>query len=59
MSPSFSLVKYCLFSPQIFKYLDLRDWLNCAEVCCTWKTMIQSGTLWSEVCTERLRLLLN
>nr|XP_046250511.1 dynein regulatory complex subunit 6 isoform X3 [Scatophagus argus] len=36
-------------SLKIFKYLELRDWLNCAEVCCTWKAIIQSGTLWSQV----------
>uniref|UniRef100_A0A3B5BB65 F-box and leucine-rich repeat protein 13 n=1 Tax=Stegastes partitus TaxID=144197 RepID=A0A3B5BB65_9TELE len=35
--------------PQIFQYLELRDWLNCAEVCCTWKSIIHSGTLWSQI----------
>ncbi|KAI3371433.1 hypothetical protein L3Q82_024023, partial [Scortum barcoo] len=34
---------------QIFQYLEFRDWLNCAEVCCTWKTIIQSSTLWSQI----------
>ncbi|XP_053175910.1 dynein regulatory complex subunit 6 [Scomber japonicus] len=34
---------------KIFQYLELRDWLNCAEVCCTWKAIIQSGTLWSQI----------
>ncbi|KAA8590242.1 hypothetical protein FQN60_014176 [Etheostoma spectabile] len=36
-------------SIKIFQYLGLRDWLNCAEVCCTWKAIIQSGTLWSQI----------
>ncbi|XP_044049322.1 dynein regulatory complex subunit 6 isoform X1 [Siniperca chuatsi] len=36
-------------SLKIFQYLELRDWLNCAEVCCTWKAIIQSGTLWSQI----------
>lgn len=43
-----------LFFPQIFQYLELRDLLNCAEVCCTWTAVIQSGPLWSQVCTGRL-----
>ncbi|XP_045892775.1 dynein regulatory complex subunit 6 isoform X3 [Micropterus dolomieu] len=34
---------------KIFQYLELRDWLNCAEVCCTWKGIIQSGPLWSQI----------
>ncbi|XP_073328848.1 F-box and leucine-rich repeat protein 13 isoform X2 [Pagrus major] len=34
---------------KIFKYLDFRDWLNCAEVCCSWRAVIQSGTLWSQI----------
>ncbi|XP_029378283.1 dynein regulatory complex subunit 6 [Echeneis naucrates] len=34
---------------KIFQYLELRDWLNCAEVCCTWKAIIQSGILWSQI----------
>lgn len=52
------MIKYVLplFSLQIFKYLEVRDWLNCAEVCCTWKAIIQSGSLWSQVCSERLLL---
>ncbi|XP_059191180.1 F-box and leucine-rich repeat protein 13 isoform X2 [Centropristis striata] len=36
-------------SLKIFQYLELQDWLNCAEVCCTWKAIIQSGTLWSQI----------
>ncbi|XP_026222019.1 dynein regulatory complex subunit 6 [Anabas testudineus] len=36
-------------SLKIFQYLPLRDWLNCAEVCCAWKAIIQSGTLWSQM----------
>ncbi|KAK2842133.1 hypothetical protein Q5P01_012333 [Channa striata] len=36
-------------SLKIFRYLQLRDWLNCAEVCCTWKAIIQSGMLWSQI----------
>ncbi|XP_070686646.1 F-box and leucine-rich repeat protein 13 [Pempheris klunzingeri] len=36
-------------SLKIFQYLEFRDWLNCAEVCCTWKAIIQSGTLWSQI----------
>ncbi|XP_031173797.1 dynein regulatory complex subunit 6 isoform X1 [Sander lucioperca] len=36
-------------SLKIFQYLELRDWLNCAEVCCAWKAIIQSGTLWSQI----------
>ncbi|XP_045892771.1 dynein regulatory complex subunit 6 isoform X1 [Micropterus dolomieu] len=36
-------------SLKIFQYLELRDWLNCAEVCCTWKGIIQSGPLWSQI----------
>ncbi|XP_034735797.1 dynein regulatory complex subunit 6 isoform X2 [Etheostoma cragini] len=36
-------------SIKIFQYLGLQDWLNCAEVCCTWKAIIQSGTLWSQI----------
>ncbi|XP_075870871.1 F-box and leucine-rich repeat protein 13 [Nelusetta ayraudi] len=34
---------------KIFKYLQLRDWLTCADVCCEWKAIIQSGSLWSEI----------
>nr|XP_020469743.1 F-box/LRR-repeat protein 13 isoform X2 [Monopterus albus] len=34
---------------KIFQYLELRDRLNCAEVCCTWKAFIQTGTLWSQI----------
>ncbi|XP_036961772.1 dynein regulatory complex subunit 6 isoform X2 [Acanthopagrus latus] len=34
---------------KIFKYLDFRDWLNCAEVCCSWRAVIQSGPLWSQI----------
>ncbi|GLD60273.1 F-box/LRR-repeat protein 13 [Lates japonicus] len=36
-------------SLKIFQYLELRDWLNCAKVCCAWKAIIQSGTLWSQI----------
>ncbi|XP_042351851.1 dynein regulatory complex subunit 6 [Plectropomus leopardus] len=36
-------------SLKIFQYLGLRDWINCAEVCCTWKAIIQSGTLWTQI----------
>ncbi|XP_029951714.1 dynein regulatory complex subunit 6 [Salarias fasciatus] len=34
---------------RIFQYLDLQDLLNCAEVCCSWKSIIQSNTLWSQI----------
>ncbi|XP_041852573.1 dynein regulatory complex subunit 6 isoform X2 [Melanotaenia boesemani] len=34
---------------KIFQYLGLRDRLNCAEVCCMWKSIIQSGMLWSQI----------
>lgn len=40
-----------LFSLQIFRYLNVRDLLNCAEVCYEWKSIVQSGELWSQVCT--------
>ncbi|XP_070828129.1 F-box and leucine-rich repeat protein 13 [Chaetodon trifascialis] len=43
-----SLLPYSL-SLKIFQYLELRDWLNCAQVCCTWKAVIQSGNLWSQI----------
>ncbi|XP_027128699.1 dynein regulatory complex subunit 6 isoform X1 [Larimichthys crocea] len=36
-------------SLKIFQYLELRDWLNCAEVNCTWRSIIQSSTLWSQI----------
>ncbi|KAM9352391.1 F-box and leucine-rich repeat protein 13 [Symphorus nematophorus] len=36
-------------SLKILQYLYLRDWLNCAEVCCAWRAIIQSGTLWSQI----------
>lgn len=38
----------CL-SLKIFRCLRLRDWLNCAEVCCTWRDLIQSSALWSQI----------
>lgn len=44
------------FPLQIFKYLQLRDWLTCADVCCEWKAIIQSGSLWSEVWTHTFSL---
>lgn len=44
--------KMITFPLQIFKYLQLRDWLTCADVCCEWKAIIQSGSLWSEVWTH-------
>ncbi|KAM8892103.1 F-box and leucine-rich repeat protein 13 isoform 2-T2 [Spinachia spinachia] len=34
---------------KIFQYLEVRDLLNCAEVCCTWAAVIQSGPLWSQI----------
>ncbi|KAM3869969.1 F-box and leucine-rich repeat protein 13 [Diretmus argenteus] len=34
-------------SLKIFHYLELRDWLTCGEVCCTWRAIIRSGSLWS------------
>ncbi|XP_037307791.2 F-box and leucine-rich repeat protein 13 [Pungitius pungitius] len=34
---------------KIFQYLELRDLLNCAEVCCSWAAVIQSGPLWSQI----------
>uniref|UniRef100_A0A8P4G5Y0 F-box domain-containing protein n=2 Tax=Dicentrarchus labrax TaxID=13489 RepID=A0A8P4G5Y0_DICLA len=36
-------------SLKIFQYLELRDWLNCADVCCMWRAIIRSGTLWSQI----------
>ncbi|XP_037539123.1 dynein regulatory complex subunit 6 [Nematolebias whitei] len=36
-------------SLKIFQYLDLRDWLNCSEVSYAWKSIIRSGTLWSQI----------
>nr|XP_019934488.1 PREDICTED: F-box/LRR-repeat protein 13 isoform X1 [Paralichthys olivaceus] len=36
-------------SLKIFQYVELRDRLNCAEVCCAWKTIIQSSKLWSQI----------
>ncbi|XP_047204061.1 dynein regulatory complex subunit 6 isoform X3 [Girardinichthys multiradiatus] len=36
-------------SLKIFQYLEIRDWLNCAKVCCAWKSIVQSGTLWSQI----------
>ncbi|XP_014856716.1 PREDICTED: F-box/LRR-repeat protein 13-like isoform X1 [Poecilia mexicana] len=36
-------------SLKIFQYLGLRDWLNCSEVSNTWKSIIHSGTLWSQI----------
>ncbi|XP_021162888.2 dynein regulatory complex subunit 6 isoform X1 [Fundulus heteroclitus] len=36
-------------SLKIFQYLEIRDWLNCAEVCCAWKSIVHSGTLWSQI----------
>ncbi|XP_029137274.2 F-box and leucine-rich repeat protein 13 [Labrus bergylta] len=40
--PSFLLLK-------ILQYLEFRDWLACAEVCCTLKSLVQSGALWSQI----------
>ncbi|XP_008409613.1 F-box/LRR-repeat protein 13 isoform X2 [Poecilia reticulata] len=36
-------------SLKIFQYLGLRDWLNCSEVSNTWKSIVHSGTLWSQI----------
>ncbi|XP_077452272.1 F-box and leucine-rich repeat protein 13 isoform X1 [Stigmatopora argus] len=36
-------------SLKIFQYLDLRDLLSCSDVCCSWKSLIHSATLWSRV----------
>ncbi|XP_023206538.1 F-box/LRR-repeat protein 13 isoform X1 [Xiphophorus maculatus] len=36
-------------SLKIFQYLELRDWLNCSEVSNTWKAIVHSGTLWSQI----------
>ncbi|XP_054632474.1 dynein regulatory complex subunit 6 isoform X2 [Dunckerocampus dactyliophorus] len=36
-------------SLKIFQYLEIRDLLSCAEVCCSWKTLIHSSSLWSKV----------
>ncbi|XP_043979640.1 dynein regulatory complex subunit 6 isoform X2 [Gambusia affinis] len=36
-------------SLKIFQYLQLRDWLNCSEVSNTWKSIVHSGTLWSQI----------
>ncbi|CAJ1056933.1 dynein regulatory complex subunit 6 [Xyrichtys novacula] len=42
MLPSSLLLK-------IFQHLPFGDQLTCAEVCCTWKSLIQSGILWSKI----------
>ncbi|KAM4618283.1 F-box and leucine-rich repeat protein 13 [Polymixia lowei] len=34
---------------QIFQYLGLKDCLKCAAVCCTWRAITQSGSLWSRI----------
>ncbi|XP_015259673.1 PREDICTED: LOW QUALITY PROTEIN: F-box/LRR-repeat protein 13, partial [Cyprinodon variegatus] len=34
---------------KIFQYLGIRGLLSCAEVCCAWKSVIQSGVLWSQI----------
>ncbi|KAM9816331.1 F-box and leucine-rich repeat protein 13 [Syngnathus typhle] len=36
-------------SLQIFQYLGLRDLLSCSEVCCSWRSLIHTGTLWSKI----------
>ncbi|XP_067090544.1 F-box and leucine-rich repeat protein 13 [Osmerus mordax] len=40
----------CKVSLLIFHYLDVGDLLKCAEVCCTWRTIAQTCSLWSRVC---------
>lgn len=44
-------VLFLSFPLQIFKSLNIRDLLSCAEVCCKWKYIIQTCTLWSQVGT--------
>ncbi|XP_061679233.1 F-box and leucine-rich repeat protein 13 isoform X2 [Syngnathoides biaculeatus] len=34
---------------KIFQYMELRDLLSCSEVCCSWRSLIHSGTLWSKI----------
>ncbi|KAJ0029252.1 hypothetical protein NQD34_004249 [Periophthalmus magnuspinnatus] len=34
---------------QIFQFLCIRDWLSCAEVCSSWRDLIQSSALWSQI----------
>ncbi|XP_061533127.1 F-box and leucine-rich repeat protein 13 isoform X2 [Phycodurus eques] len=36
-------------SLKIFEYMELRDLLSCSEVCCSWRSLIHSGTLWSKI----------
>ncbi|XP_029908765.1 dynein regulatory complex subunit 6 isoform X2 [Myripristis murdjan] len=36
-------------SLKVFEYLQFRDWLRCADVCCTWRAIISSGSLWSQI----------
>ncbi|XP_056138488.1 dynein regulatory complex subunit 6 [Lampris incognitus] len=36
-------------SLKIFQYLQLQDRLRCAEVCCTWRALSHSGSLWSQI----------
>nr|XP_057932096.1 F-box and leucine-rich repeat protein 13 isoform X1 [Doryrhamphus excisus] len=36
-------------SLKIFQYLEVRDLLSCAEVCCSWRGLIYSSCLWSKV----------
>ncbi|XP_055078559.1 dynein regulatory complex subunit 6 [Periophthalmus magnuspinnatus] len=38
----------CL-SLKIFQFLCIRDWLSCAEVCSSWRDLIQSSALWSQI----------
>ncbi|XP_062318798.1 F-box and leucine-rich repeat protein 13 [Osmerus eperlanus] len=39
----------CKVSLLIFHYLDVGDLLKCAEVCCTWRTIAQTCSLWSRI----------
>ncbi|XP_051917640.1 dynein regulatory complex subunit 6 [Hippocampus zosterae] len=36
-------------SLKIFQYMELRDLLSCSEVCCSWRSLIHTGTLWSKI----------
>ncbi|CAL1592101.1 unnamed protein product [Knipowitschia caucasica] len=36
-------------SIKILRFLHIRDWLNCAEVCSSWRDLIQSSALWSQL----------
>ncbi|XP_077371795.1 F-box and leucine-rich repeat protein 13 [Festucalex cinctus] len=36
-------------SLKIFQYMELRDLLSCSEVCCSWRSLIHTGCLWTKI----------